>query len=357
MTNKLLFILKYRDAAYTDENYNCGGLSSGLLNSASFISNELPNLGIDAKLIQVIDNNCIDKEVTKYKPTHVIIEAYWVVPDKFAILTKLHPNIKWIIRNHSEIPFLATEGIAIDWTLEYLKYPNVYVSANSDRALHEMQTMAVATYGFGYENRVVYLPNFYKSPYINVVRSVNNSNTIKIGCFGAIRPLKNQLLQAVAAIDFANKYNKKLEFHINYSRIEGGGNNALKNIQALFKHIDPNKYKLVEHTWMPHKSFVDLCKKMDIVLCVSFTETFCIVAADCVGVDTPVVASSEVRWTVGYSQADPTSSEDIVSKMSLAWNTRKTGILQWLNKSSLNHNVELAKKQWVKLFYVKSKIK
>jgi hypothetical protein len=71
--------------------------------------------GVDSTIIEVIDNNGIDREVTKYKPTHVIIEALWVIPSKFEILTKLHPNVKWIIRLHSEIPFLANEGIAMEW--------------------------------------------------------------------------------------------------------------------------------------------------------------------------------------------------------------------------------------------------
>lgn len=50
--------------------------------------------GIESKVVVVIDNNCIDKEVTAFKPTHAIIEGLWVVPEKFDVLKKLHPTIK-----------------------------------------------------------------------------------------------------------------------------------------------------------------------------------------------------------------------------------------------------------------------
>ena len=58
---------------------------------------------------------------------------YWLV-SKFEVLQKLHPNVKWIVRLHSEIPFIANEGIAMDWIYEYQKYDNVFVSLNSKTA-------------------------------------------------------------------------------------------------------------------------------------------------------------------------------------------------------------------------------
>ena len=93
--NRVLFICKKRHIYSQQTQTN---ISSGLYNSAKFVVDMLQNNMIDAKLVDVIDNNCIDKEVAKYRPTHVIIEALWVTPDKFDILQKLHPRVKWIIR-------------------------------------------------------------------------------------------------------------------------------------------------------------------------------------------------------------------------------------------------------------------
>ena len=98
---RILFILKYRESDYGSYNNDptvekktwayTQGLSSGLLNSAKFVCDMLfDELGYESKLVQVADNNDIDREVTQYKPTHVIIEAYWVVPEKFEILTNFN---------------------------------------------------------------------------------------------------------------------------------------------------------------------------------------------------------------------------------------------------------------------------
>ena len=99
-----------------------------------------------------------------------------------------------------------------------------------------------------------------------------DKNVLNIGCFGAIRPLKNQLYQAVAAIEFANSINKKLHFHVNIARVENNGDPVLKNLRNLF--INNPKHKLVEHSWLTHEDFINLVRKMDIGLQVSFTETF-----------------------------------------------------------------------------------
>src|ERR1035437_8193029 len=89
--------------------------SSGLLNSATFVEEMLHNLGVGAKVVHVVDNNDIDRAVTQYQPDVVIIEALWVIPSKFYVLTQLHPRVQWVIRVHSEIPFLAQEGMAMQW--------------------------------------------------------------------------------------------------------------------------------------------------------------------------------------------------------------------------------------------------
>jgi hypothetical protein len=101
---KILFLLKRRHDYNSEEHTNLN-ISTGLYNSAHFMHEMLIDEGLESNIAVVVDNNSIDKEVTKYKPTHVIIEALWVVPEKFYILSKLHPNVKWIIRLHSEIPF------------------------------------------------------------------------------------------------------------------------------------------------------------------------------------------------------------------------------------------------------------
>jgi hypothetical protein len=72
--NKILFILKRRED-YNPDKHSHVGLSTGLYNSASFMNNMLVDAGFESNLVVVTDNNDIDREVTKHKPTHVINAA------------------------------------------------------------------------------------------------------------------------------------------------------------------------------------------------------------------------------------------------------------------------------------------
>src|ERR1700733_4406094 len=103
---KLLFIIK-KNSGY---GYVHG--ASGLINSAQFVVDMLNANKGQAKLVTVTDNNDIDRKVFQYKPNVVIIESFWVVPDKFVVLKKLHPGVRWIVHGHSDLPFLAQEGQA-----------------------------------------------------------------------------------------------------------------------------------------------------------------------------------------------------------------------------------------------------
>lgn len=306
---KVLFILKHREDPYGA--YGCYGLSSGLRNSVTFVVEMLNAIGIMAEMVEVEDNNRIDAAVTAYQPTHCIIEAFWVVPPKFDVLKKLHPTVQWIVRNHSEIPFLSNEGIAMEWIVGYLSR-GVEVMCNAPRALKDVAAIAAVC---GYPERMVsFAPNYYQLPPSTGIRPhAGLGNPMKIGCFGAIRPLKNQLSQAVAALEFSVASHRAIEFHINATRIEGGGNPILKNIQALFDAA--HNATLVEHGWVEHADFITLMASMDVCMQVSFSETFNIVCADAVGQSVPVIASPEVSWLGPYAVVCPTSIPAMVTAL------------------------------------------
>jgi len=317
---------------------------SGLFNSARLVNEMLQDNGISSDIEIARDNNDIDRLVTRHKPDYCIIEAYWVVPEKFEILHKLHPNIKWIIRIHSEVPFWATEGISMDWSLRYLDYDNVYLAPNSSRLFEDLKIALTVKYDREtIDNRVVFLPNYYPSADKKLKREHKIPGVVKVGCFGAIRPLKNQLIQAIAAIDYANKTHQKLEFHINGNRLEGNGEPVIKNIRKLFEHS--HKHELVEHAWQPHHLFLETIADMDIGMQVSFTESFNIVTADMVTVGIPVVTSSEISWVSSFFHADPTSVNSIVNKMHKAKFLGKMGVM--LNRVLLDCYSEKSVDKWL----------
>ena len=311
---KILFILKRRED-YNAVVHTSVGLSTGLYNSALFVSQMLNMYGLDSRIIVVTDNNDIDREVTKHKPTHVIIEALWVVPEKFHVLSKLHPKVKWIIRFHSELPFMSNEGIAMDWIGEYVKYNNVYVAFNAPRMKREIQQFIKnLDKPIDIKNKIIYLPNYYYD-HFKKKRFDKYKEHLDIGCFGAIRPLKNHLLQAEAALETANYLGKKLRFHINAGRIEMKGEPIVHNLKGMFQHLHHKGHELINHQWVPRNQFIKTCGEMDIGMQVSFSETFNIVACDFLSQGVPVIGSSEIPWMPGIYCADPASSKDIVEKL------------------------------------------
>lgn len=351
--SRVLFVLKYRQLYHdvtfdkSEEKDPYSYFSSGLLNSARQVEEMLIDRGIEAKLVQVVDNNSIDKEVHQYKPTDVIIEALWVVPEKFEILQKLHPNVRWIIRLHSETPFMAMEGIAMEWILKYAKHKNVYVAVNSIREYEDLK----AVFSTVKEYKLMYLPNYYdyKKNFIKTDLVEKDHHWLDVGCFGAIRPLKNQLLQAIAAIKFAKEQHKNLRFHINGSRVENKGDNVLKNIRALFAGIDTDKYQLVEHGWLEPREFRELCATMDLGMQVSFSETFNIVSADMVAQNVPIVVSNEVLWASCASKVeDGVNINAIVSKMHFVLGLGKVGV--YLNKRGLRASNNQTVRAWLEEF-------
>ena len=293
---------------------------------------------------EVVVHNCIDKEVHDYKPTHVFIEAIWVVPEKFNVLIPLHPKVNWYVRLHSNTPFLSGEGNAIDWIKRYnlisKKYPKFKIASNAKKLINDLHKSL--------DIDMVYAPNIYCLGSHNNEYSDSNSksdNIIRIGGFGSLRQLKNQLIQAMAAIVFANKINKKLEFHINHSPIEVQGDPIYKNIVHLFKD---SKHKLFIHDWHPHDQFLKLVKSMDLGLQVSMSETFNIICADFVDLKIPIVGSAEIEWMSSLYKAIPTDLNDIVNHLCIAWRGRHIN-LQKLNNIGLNSHNKNAKNSWHKL--------
>ena len=333
---RVLFICKKRNYFY--------GPSFGLINSCKFIVNALEEEDIKAKVIVVNDNNDIDAAVHAYKPTHVFIEALWVVPEKFKELLPLYPRVRWYVRIHSKIPFLANEGMAMHWLKEYdqisKSFSNFYIAANSKEVCNSF----FRTYNIP----VFYFPNIYhpedcEHDNKKSCHPPEPTPIIDIGCFGAIRPFKNQLNQAFAAITFGNQRGYNINFHINFDRCEQGGSAVLKNLDYAFKDT---KHSLIYHPWMTHPEFIDLVKTMDLGLQVSYTETFDIVAADFAWNYIPVIGSSEVFWLDKKYISDPNSMEAIVDRLCFAYDGIKTN-KQKVNRKSLEKYNESTTKVWL----------
>jgi len=330
---KFLFIIKERSV------YGTKTKAYGLFNSCKFVCNKLSKSGIESNVVQVIDNNCIDKYVTEYKPTHCFIEALWVVPSKFEVLAKLHPNVKWVVRLHSMIPFLSSEGMAFEWLNEYMelrkKGINISISCNNQNLYQNLKEL--------YGSSVSYTPNIYSPDEVILAeRSNKKDKIIDIGCFGALRVLKNHTQQAIWAIEFANKINMTLNFHINISEHEQKESGpVLRNLRAIFKNT---KHNLIEHLWYEHSDFLKLVSTMDIGMQISFTETFNIVAADFVYCGVPIVVSRDIKFVDQNCAVVPSNEKQVENALKYAY-YEKDVVKQ--NKKLLEEHNRCAYQEWL----------
>jgi hypothetical protein len=328
--DRILFICK-KNHIYGADTYT--RRSSGLYNSTRFIVESLVSRGVDAKIVEVADNNCIDREVSSFKPSKVVIEALWVVPEKFDVLKRLHPRVKWYVHIHSQIPFLALEGIAIEWIKAYAT-KDVTVISNAPEVVRALR-------GSVSDHHVGYLPNVYIPQYRENDVCTRRRPELRVACFGAIRPMKNHLIQAMAAIRFAKEKNKELFFYVNATRIEGGAGAVLKNLRSLFE-TNPTAH-LVEVEWLEPEKLLDLCQTMDIGMQVSMSETFNVVVADYLTAGIPVVVSKEIGWVSPWCHADPSDIDQIVGRMHDVYRSK---FFVWVNRRALSGYSARAQKAW-----------
>jgi hypothetical protein len=238
------------------------------------------------------------------------------------------------------MPFMAGEGMAMNWLGDYVKFKNITIACNAPRMLREIQW-------FLGKEKVIYLPNFYPQDY-KYKKLNKDKNTIDIACFGAIRPLKNHLVQAFAAIQFAKEIRKTLRFHVNAGRIEMKGDAVKNNVRGLFEQIHNTGHQLINHQWTPREEFIQLCSTIDIGMQCNFSETFNIVGADLISQGVPLVGSKEIPWSTRFGNADPTDSQDIVEKLHRTYQFSQINVK--LNQHNLKHYTNMTKKIWYKYF-------
>jgi hypothetical protein len=351
---KTLFVLKRREdfdpAKHLEISQKCG-----LYNSISYVHNMLLDQGYQSQLSICIDNNCINGFIYKFKPTHVIVEALWVIPSKIKLLQSMYPNIKWFIRLHSAIPFLSIESSqSMKWIAEYCRINNTFIAVNDPRLLNELsiylsntlETLTDDTTPVvkDMSSRLVYLPNYYPVNDMQKPKGLISEDTINIACFGAIRPFKNNMTQALASIEFCKRKNKKLRFHINSGRNELNGGNVYENLVQLFANLDKNQYSLVCHPWASRDDFLKICAEIDIGMQVSFTETFNIVSADILSNGVPVIGSSEIPWMNKRYTASSQDIEEIIDKLLLTYDNLERNVND--NQKSLSDYVDNTINVW-----------
>lgn len=303
-------------------------------------SEQLNSHGENATVFPVRHNIDIMQSILNYQTeqkqplTHVIISAPWISTRDIAALVGHFNTIQWLVVSHSNVGFLQADPSGIRLLRDYIelaaKFDNFSVGGNSPRFVNWLSE--------AYNTHAVLLPNMYPTSMFNsrIIHNIKQwlSGTIKIGSFGAIRPLKNQLTAAAAAIIISERLKAPVEFHVSAGREEGGGNVVLSAIEQMLSDM-PN-ITLVKDGWRGWHEFRELTSEMDLLIHPSYTESFNIVTADGIAHGVPAVVSPAIYWLPDNWKAD---NDDAIEIAEVGINLLKKGAdegIQALN----NHNTQ-----------------
>lgn len=230
--------------------------------------------------------------------THVVISAPWLPSADLQDIAIMNPHITFACASHSNISFLAADPGAFHLVKDYMLVeratPNFHVAGNSAR-LAKWVTRVHATPCWT-------IPNlYYLDGSITPSRPAFDGDTLRIGCFGATRILKNILTAGAAALDIASSLRVNLEFWVSGGR-EEGAQGTLAALTEMFASL--RWARVCKQQWQEWAAFRGTVRDMHLMLQPSFTETFNVVTADGIAEGVASVVSTAIYWAPKDWQAD-----------------------------------------------------
>jgi hypothetical protein len=241
--------------------------------------------------------------------SHVVIQAPWVQTKDLQALLMKWPDVHFCVLCHSNIGFLQVDPNAIRLMREQsefsLSHHNFSVGGNCERFTSAWSQM--------YGVPMALLPNLYD---VTTIKPVGQrvpwqpGNTLRVGVFGAVRPLKNMISSVAAAVEVAHQTRADVEIWMSDGRNEGGA-----TIPAAIEQLTtgiPN-VRLKKAGWQTWPAFRQTVAKMNLLLNVSYTESFQIVCADGVAEGVASVTGESLDWTPSSWCANADDVNDIAS--------------------------------------------
>jgi hypothetical protein len=223
--------------------------------------------------------------------SHVVISAPWLPTTDLMQLCNTWHDISFIVVSHSNVGFLQADSNGVELLRQDADLQtsslNFRIGANSSKFVEWWRDV--------YHTPMRWLPNMYDlSAAVTVPQHYTPGKTLRIGSFGATRPLKNLLTAGAAALAIAGRLQQDLEFYVSSGRAEGGGDTITRALLALFAGL-PNA-KVVQTGWQPWPGFRRVVRNMDLLIQPSYTESFCMVVADGIAEGVPSVTSDAIDW-------------------------------------------------------------
>jgi hypothetical protein len=231
--------------------------------------------------------------------THVVISAPWIPTVELQRLAYKLPNVDFTVNFHSNIGFLQADSNGVQIFKELIHAAistwNIHITGNSEAFVRAVEETFEAPCGW--------LPNLYYLDHtIRTDAPGYSGGVLKIGCYGATRPLKNILSAAWAAMEVSAQLRVDLQFWVSGGREDGGGV-MLRAIRKLFE--GESTRKLHEAHWAPWPAFkTKYVRPMHLLMQPSYTESFNVTTADGIAMGVASVVSPAIDWAPASWQAD-----------------------------------------------------
>ena len=176
--------------------------------------------GYWTKVVPIVSPEDIRKELlgTVYHEipySHVVMAAPWIEIQDLQKLAYDWHDTNFVVICHSNCAFLSADTGAVKRLRELaglqLHAPNFHLAGNSTRFSHW------ADYAYGH--KILRLPNLYDCATLKTPSPhARLRDHLRIGCFGAMRPLKNMFTAACATMEIAERLGADVEFHVTTGR-------------------------------------------------------------------------------------------------------------------------------------------
>ncbi|MBV9267898.1 MAG: glycosyltransferase [Acidobacteriaceae bacterium] len=288
-------VLAYKNFA-ANRNISHIGLGVAAINTAKVLRRE----GIEAHVWPIVNSSELRTRLEATPAKDVIISAPWIPSNELMKLADDFPETQFAVNCHSNVGFLQADRNGVKLVRELMELEtgthNIHLAGNSRRFCNWVQAAFFAP--------CTYLPNLYylDSNATKHRQMAFSGGTLRIGIFGATRPLKNLMSAAAAALEIARGQRASLELWMSGGRAEGGGETVLAAVKEMLEGLPD--VKLMLNGWQSWPKFRQLVRHMHLLLQPSYTESFNMVTADGVAEGVASVVSEAVDWAPDYWKAD-----------------------------------------------------
>jgi len=294
-------ILAYKNFA-ANRNISHIGLGVAAINTAKVLRRE----GINTEVWPILSSADLGAKLALAPADHVIISAPWIPTTDLQELCVRHPNTQFAVNCHSNVGFLQADRNGVKLLREAMELElgnsNFHLAGNSRRFCDWVNDAFGAPCAF--------LPNLYFLGDNQPLPSrVFTGGTMRVGVFGATRPLKNLMSAAGAALEISRDLCAPLELWMSAGRVEGGGESVMAAVKEMLLSL-PN-VTLMLNGWQSWPKFRKVVSHMHLLLQPSYTESFNMVTADGIAEGVPSVVSKAIDWAPEYWKAEVDDVLDI----------------------------------------------